>query len=198
MMAENHPNELDLLAYAEGDLERVRRDAVSAHLETCPACAETVGRLELGREALRSAPMLELPARARAEILAGLLAPSPKRRVPVGRLAVLLAVVALLAGLTTAVVVSRPGETSEEGAAPAAEQAPAATATRETAGGEADRTPTVRKVKGPPAEVARLLRRQGYDATVAGSRVEVRNASEAEVRRALAGRPGGLVPVVIP
>jgi anti-sigma factor RsiW len=200
-MAEDHPKELELLAYAEDELDPQLRDGVSAHLETCPACAEAVGRLELGREALRSAPLLELPAPAQAEILANLPTRSRERRVPVTRLAVLFAVVAALAGFTTAVVVLRPEGETEQGASPAAEQAPAGAATEqgaEAGGGEADRMPTIRAVKGPPTEVVRLLRRQGLDARVAGSSVEVLNASPTDVRRALAGRPAGLVPVVIP
>ncbi len=53
-------------------------------------------------------------------------------------------------------------------------------------------------VEGPPREVARLLRRQGFDARVVDSTVLVRDAEAEEVRRALVGRPAGPVPVIVP
>ena len=64
MMAEKHPNELELLSFVEEDLGTGARRDVAEHLVACRTCTEQVRRLEAGREALRSAPSLEPPWRA--------------------------------------------------------------------------------------------------------------------------------------
>ena len=66
MMAANHPNDIELLEYVEGDLDEPARAAVHAHLEDCETCAAEIGRLELARGALRASPLLQLPAGRRA------------------------------------------------------------------------------------------------------------------------------------
>ena len=72
MMAANHPNDIELLEYVEGDLDEPARAAVHAHLEDCETCAAEIGRLELARGALRASPLLELPAGRRQRILESL------------------------------------------------------------------------------------------------------------------------------
>ncbi|MGH3034896.1 MAG: hypothetical protein ACRDON_10160, partial [Gaiellaceae bacterium] len=74
-MTGTHPDELALLGYVE---EGPHDAAVGEHLTACAACAEKVRLLEAGRDALRSAPLLELSEERRARILAAL----PPRRAP--------------------------------------------------------------------------------------------------------------------
>ena len=52
-------------------------------------------------------------------------------------------------------------------------------------------------VKGPADQVATELRSKGFDARVIGDRVEVRNATKAQVERALKSRRSGKVRIVI-
>ena len=59
MMAEKHPNELELLSFVEEDLGAGARRGVAEHPVACRTCTEQVRRLEAGREARCSAPSLE-------------------------------------------------------------------------------------------------------------------------------------------
>src|SRR5918996_2268514 len=77
-MAEKPPDELELLSYVEEELPADARRDVVEHLVACRACAESVRRLEAGRDALRSSPLLELPEERRREAITGL----PERRDP--------------------------------------------------------------------------------------------------------------------
>jgi hypothetical protein len=209
MMDGAHPDELDLLAYVEEDLPGERRVSVAEHVAGCPACADSVRQLETARHALRSAPVLELPEARRAAVLAGL-RERPTRRRPAWRPRIVApalataAVAAVVAGVV--LTVDWNGGAREESArvtAPAAAEeaeeggdagAPASTdgETRSLAAG------AVRSVEGPPPEVARFLRRQGFDARVVDSAVEVRRADPDAVVRALADRPDGPVLVLVP
>jgi anti-sigma factor RsiW len=209
MMDGAHPHELDLLAFVEDELPEPRKAAVAEHLAACAACAESVRQLETGRYALRSAPLLELPEKRRAAALAGL----PARPVRTGwswrpRLVVpalaTAAVVAVAVGVVLTGDVDREQSegaakatlTAEEGAGQdegaAAPEAATTDMSRALSGDE------VASVEGPPAEVARLLRRRGFDAYVADKAVGVRDADPDAVRRALVGRPAGPVPVIVP
>ena len=209
MMDGAHPHELDLLAFVEDELPEPRKAAVAEHLAACAACAESVRQLETGRYALRSAPLLELPEKRRAAALAGL----PARPVRTGwswrpRLVVpalaTAAVVAVAVGIVLTGDVDREQSegaakatlTTSEGAGQDDAAPEAATTTtdssRALSGGE------IASVQGPPGEVARLLRRRGFDAYVADKAVGVRDADPDAVRRALVGRPAGPVPVIVP
>jgi anti-sigma factor RsiW len=209
MMDGAHPNELDLLAYVEEELPGPRKAAVAEHVATCQACADSVRRLETARHVLRSAPVLELPAERRAAVMSGLPGRPTRRRVAWRpRLVAPALATAVVAAVIAAAVISGdwdgdqeeaavPAETAVAEEAEGGEQAPTspAPATGDTRALSAD---VVRSVEGPPAEVARLLRRQGFDARVVDSAVEVRDAEREAVRRALVGRPAGPVPVVVP
>jgi anti-sigma factor RsiW len=206
MMDGAHPNDVDLLAYVEEDLPDPRKAAVAEHVAGCQECADSVRRLEIARQVLRSAPLLEMPAESRAAVLAGLPARAPKRR-PRWRPAVVapaLAAAAVLAVVTGVVLTVdwSDGQQEAGGVAPSpAEQATTeaeAEADTEAAGGE-DRalSSAIRSVEGPPREVALFLRRQGFDARVVDSTVRVRNADPDAVMRALADRPSGPVRVEV-
>jgi len=210
-MAEKHPDELELLSYVEEELPADARRDVVEHLVACRACAESVRRLEAGRDALRASPLLELPEERRREALAGL----PERRDPwrpfrpVRRAILVAAPVAAAAAFVgvfvfAAVQLRGGGEDDADSAGEAAQVA-------EEAGGEAEmdraqdadtsvQTLTqgelVRSVAGPPTEVVRILRREGIPAEVVEGAV-VAESRRGEVTAALAGRPAGPVEVYV-
>ena len=210
MMDGAHPDELDLLAFVEDELPERLKAAVAEHMAVCAACAEAVGQLETGRYALRSSPLLELPEENREAVLADLPA-RPARRGWTWRPRLVvpaLATVAVVA-LATAVVLRADFDRDESEAAKATDTFAAAEEAGQDEGAGAPEAATtdmsralsgnqVTSVEGPPAEVARLLRRRGFDAYVADQAVGVRDADPSEVRRALVGRPAGPVPVFIP
>jgi hypothetical protein len=207
MMDGAHPNELDLLAYVEEDLPDARKPALAEHIAGCQACADSVRRLEAARHALRSAPLLELPAGSRAAVLAGLPARAPKRRLR-WRPAVVapaLAAAAVLAVMTGVFLTAGNGREQGEAAQVSPETAAQATSEADAgaeAGGasEDDKralSSALRPVQGPPSEVALFLRRQGFDARVVDSTIRVRNADPDAVMRALADRPDGPVRVEV-
>ena len=215
MMAGAHPSEIELFEYVEEDLEEAATVTVRAHLETCPACAATVTELEQARRALRDSPLLGLPAARLDAILATLprqerdrpalleFLSSPKRLVAV--LAPVAAVVVAVVALTT----TGGGGDDEEAAREAGKAAPAATMAQAEAeagaatGGALDTVPLeaavppVVSVQGPAKEVVKLLEAVGYQAEVVNGTVEVSGATEAEVRKALEGRPAGDVAVFL-
>ena len=204
MMDGAHPNELDLLAYVEEDLPDPRKAAVAEHVAGCQACADSVRQLETARQVLRSAPLLEMPAGSRAAVLAGLPARAPKRRLRwrPGVVAPALAAAAVLA-VVGGVLLIDPSGREDEAAESAKPTAPATAmeeaAGEDAAGGAEDRTlsAALRRVQGPPSEVALFLRGQGFEARVVGSTVRVRNADPDAVMRALAGRPDGPVRIKV-
>ena len=214
-MAEKHPDELELLSYVEKELPADARRDVVEHLVACRACAESVRRLEAGRDALRSSPLLELPEDVRQEALAGL----PERRDswrpfrPVRRAILVAAPVAAAAAFVGVFVFAAVqvggGEDDADMAGEAAQVA-------EDAGGgggdaaESERVedadtslqalqtqgPPVVSVAGPPAEVVRILRREGIAAEVVDGAV-VADSRAGEVEAALADRPTGPVEVYV-
>jgi prepilin-type processing-associated H-X9-DG protein len=50
-------NEKSLSAYLDGELDDATQEAVADHIETCPACAETLGRLQGANEILPRHPL---------------------------------------------------------------------------------------------------------------------------------------------
>jgi len=213
-MAEKHPDELELLSYVEKELPADARRDVVEHLVACRACAESVRRLEAGRDALRSSPLLELPEDVRQEALAGL----PERRDswrpfrPVRRAILVAAPVAAAAAFVGVFVFAAVqvggGEDDADMAGEAAQVA-------EDAGGGGDAAeservedadtsvqalqtqgPPVVSVAGPPAEVVRILRREGIAAEVVDGAV-VADSRAGEVEAALADRPTGPVEVYV-
>jgi anti-sigma factor RsiW len=210
MMDGAHPDELDLLAFVEEELPEPQKRAVAEHVAGCAACAESARRLETARYALRSAPLLELPEEKREAALAAL----PERSMRRGRSWRPRLVAPVLAGAAVAAIVVGivlTGDFDREEGSDAAKVAATAEEAGQDAGGEAApeagaattdmralMDDEVASVQGPPQEVARLLRRQGFDAHVLDFGVEVRDAEREEVRRALVGRPAGPVPVVVP
>lgn len=211
-MAEKHPDELDLLSYVEEELPAAERQDVVEHLVACRSCAERVRRLEAGREALRAAPLLELPEERRRETIAAL----PERRDPwrsfrpIRRGLLVAAPVAAAAAFVgvfvfAAVQLGGGGDDDADSAGEAAQVA-------EDGGGEAEadraqdagtsvQTMTqqgvlIRSVAGPPAEVVRVLGREGIPAEVVEGAV-VAEARAGEVRAALASRAAGPVEVYL-
>ena len=175
MMAGMHPEELELLAYLEGELDDPRHAEVASHLEACDRCAQELRSVESGRAALRSAPMLELPSgrleamltrcRPRCET-AGLI----RQVLPV---AAALAAVAALAG-GAFVLGTIDGGDDESASAPAQGEASDAggggEAVATTGGATTDKRQSgsvplkAVSVAGSPATVARRLRSDGFDA----------------------------------
>lgn len=203
-MAGTHPDEHALLDYVDGG----RDPAVAEHVETCPACAERVRLLEAGREALRSAPLLELSEERRKVMIAAL----PERRDfwrplrgrvgPAAAAAAALVLVAGIVALATLADGERNGDEGAGGGGAAATQAlesgggdTAGAATTGTRAAAAVGAP-VRRVQGPVEEVVRLLRRDGIPAVRRdGSVVAVGDRDE--VLAILAGRPEGRVAVYV-
>jgi hypothetical protein len=210
MMAGEHPDELTLLAYVENELPATERGALAAHVAACPACAQSVRLLESGRDALRAAPLLELPEATRREVLRGL----PERRerfdflAPfrhgLGRAAPALVALVLVAGVVAlATQVDRGGDDDESGDA-ALEAGGGQTAEEEGAeGGETApsllapqdaRETLVRRVRGPAGEVAERLRFAGFRAVVRDGSV-VAQGDPVELRSLLKERARGRVAV---
>ena len=211
-MAEKHPDELELLSYVEKELPADARRDVVEHLVACRACAESVRRLEAGRDALRSSPLLELPEDVRQEALAGV----PERRDswrpfrPVRRAILVAAPVAAAAAFVgvfvfAAVQVGGDDDADTAGEAQVAEDAGGGGDAAESERVEdADTSlqalqtqgPPVVSVAGPPAEVVRILRREGIAAEVVDGAV-VADSRAGEVEAALADRPTGPVEVYV-
>jgi hypothetical protein len=201
-MAGTHPDEHALLAYADGE----RDPEIVEHVAACPACAEQVRLLEAGRDALRSAPLLELGEERRRELVASL----PERRerwaplwARLGPAAAAAAALVLLGGIVAlATLPNGGGDEAGEGGAPALEAqgeagggAEAPTGTTGTRAADLAESP-VRRVQGPVEEVIRLLQSQGIPAVRRdGSVVAVGDRDE--VRAALTGRPRGRVAVYV-
>jgi anti-sigma factor RsiW len=211
-MAEKHPDELELLSYVEEELPADTRRDVVEHLVACRACAESVRRLEAGRDALRASPLLELPEERRREVLAGL----PERRDPwrpfrpVRRAILVAAPVAAVAAFVGVFVFAAVQAGGDGGDADSAGEA---AQVQDAGGGDAAETgraedadtsaqtlqtqgPPVVSVAGPPAEVVRVLRREGIAAEVVDGAV-VADSRAGEVEAALADRRAGPVEVYV-
>jgi hypothetical protein len=205
-MAGSHPDEHALLAHADREGE----PAVAEHVASCAVCAEQVRLLEAGRDALRSAPLLELGETRRQELIASL----PERRERwasftrrLGPAAAAAAALVLVAGIVALATLAGGGDQEagtkggggqalESGRAEGGGGAAAPTVGKADTGNrtlDAAGVP-VRRVQGPVEEVIRLLQSRGIPAAQRdGSVVAVGERNE--VRAALAGRPGGRVAV---
>ena len=204
-----HPDELELLEFVEEELVEPRKAAVAEHVAACSRCAESVRQLETARYALRAAPLLELPEETREAALAALPERSVRRgwswrpRLAVPAIAATAAVAAVVAGVVLTGGLDREDgrQSAEVATLEAGQDAGAAAGQEESATTDMSRAladDEVASVEGPPREVARALRRQGFDARVVDSTVLVQDAEAEEVRRALVGRPAGPVPVFVP
>ena len=194
MVTEQHPNDLELLALVEAELDGERRRAVRSHVESCPECAATVREVELGRTALHTAPRLELSARGRDAITEAIGREPRERRLYVSpmRLVTIFAPVAAIVVVVVALAnVDLGGDDQADRAGEAAQTAEA----REEGAGADALAGVVVSVQGPPREVAALLRQRGFAARVESGAVVVTGADPASVREALASRPRGAVEV---
>jgi hypothetical protein len=200
-----HPDETQLFAYVEG--EPTAPD-VAGHVRDCAVCADRVAELEAGRDALRAAPLLQLPDRRSRSIFEQLDRSAEERRARVRRLrdgdgwwawspkrlvAVLTPIAAILAVVTVFASTSGTGD-DQAGERAAAGSTTAGAADQESA---LAAPAAVRSVAGTAGQVARFLQQQGLDAEAVDGRVEVRNAGPERVRQALVGIDDGAVPVVI-
>ena len=207
MMAEKHPDELELLSFVEEELDGEARREIGEHLVACRSCADQVRRLEVGRDALRAAPLLELPGDRREEIMASL----PERRDPwrlfrpVQRAIVIAAPVAAAAALVGVFVLGGTqlggGGGDDEDSAEAGQAGETmleeATDAAQEASPEANAAALVRMVQGPAAEVVRRLEEEGIPAEVDPQGNVAAEGRIGEVRAALAGRPDGNVAVYV-
>jgi hypothetical protein len=210
-MTEKHPDQLELLAYVEEELDSGPHRELAEHLAACPSCAEQVRRLEAGRDALVAAPLLDLPEDRRDEILASLPERPDRWKLfrPVKRALVVAAPVAGAAALIGVFVLAGTqlggGGDDDSGsgeAAQVADEAGQATEQRP----EAESAPLrdelagatlVRSAQGPPAAIVRVLEREGIPAEVDSEGRVIAEARAGEVRAALAGRPPGDVSVYV-
>jgi Putative zinc-finger len=208
-MTEKHPDQLELLAYVEEELDPGPHRKLAEHLAACPSCAEQVRRLETGREALRTAPLLDLSDDRKQTILWSLpdrpdrwafFRPVKRALVvaaPVAGAAVLIGVFVLAGtqlggggdddsegGEAAQVADEGAGQTSED--RPEAESAPLA-----------DEPTFLRRVQGPAAAVVRVLEGEGIPAEIDAQGRVIAEARPGEVRAALSGRPPGDVPVYV-
>jgi anti-sigma factor RsiW len=175
MVAGTHPEDSDLFDYVESDLPDERRAEIETHLATCSACSKQVELVTMGRDALREAQFMHLPARRAEGVLANLptQAREPGKRralTPKQLIAVLTPVIA--AAAVVGVLVSSNGTPGQSSAG----RTSAGTEVQGAAGG---------------------LRGKGFDAVAQADRVVVRGASKKAVRTALADRGPGDVQIVV-
>ncbi len=204
-----HPSDIELLELVEGDLDEAAADVVRTHVSTCRECAAEIAAVQSARTTLRATPALRLPDGRLDELIAAL----PHQDVQSGDLRSfirsrkrILAVLAPAAAALAAVVIafavtSGGGEGSDaQEAGGAATQAAAAEAgaaeSLQAAPGEDSLVPVVR-VQGPPRAIVRILRQAGFTARRSEGTVIVVGARPAKVKKALADRPRGDVPVVV-
>jgi hypothetical protein len=200
-MAGTHPDEHALLDYVDGE----REPAVAEHVSSCPTCTERIRLLEAGRNALRSAPLLELGEERRREMLVGLPERAERRSRVFARLgpaAAAAAALVLVAGIVAlATLAGGGGEGSEEGGGAvgggggAAQEAQPGTATTGARAAQ-DVGEPVRRVQGPANAVLRLLHRRGIPAVLRDGSV-LAKADREDVQLALKDRPPGAVVVYI-
>jgi anti-sigma factor RsiW len=203
MVTGTHPNDIELFDYVEGDVTDDRKAELEVHLASCAECAEHVARVTAGRYALRRAQFLQLPPRRREAIFLNL--PEPRRaagRSPAmspKRLLAVLTPIAAVAAVVAALVTTTGNQGGGGGASAvgAAGGTSRATATKESTQLDQSKQGPTLLVAGPADQVAAELRTKGFDAQVVGQRVQVRNATRAEVMRALANRRAGRVRIVI-
>jgi anti-sigma factor RsiW len=207
MVTGTHPEDFDLFDYVEGELPNSRRAEIESHLASCARCAEQVALVQAGRDVLRQSQPLELSPRRRGAIVRNLPAQPKERRgwgISPRHVLAALTPVAVVAAVIL-VLVNVDGNTSEEGAGGfgAGATAEVSSAPTDTSGGGdaqedgATKSGRLLFAVGPTDAVAAELRKKGFVATAVGDHVEVRNATRADVRKALRDRRRGSVRVVI-
>jgi Putative zinc-finger len=215
-MAGEHPSEPTLLAYVEDELDGAARETVEAHLAECEACAADVAFVRTGRETARQAPLLEAPAglgdRVGSEITPPMSARPATARRWLGIVAPVAAALAIAGGIATLAVYTPGGggdDSAGEGAAIAeesagdtggGEEAPGnlGVTGAETAPAEAEKDQAFTlSVAADPEELARELRRAGFDARAEGRTVVVATARLADLRSVLRNYPRGGVRVEV-
>jgi anti-sigma factor RsiW len=201
MVTGTHPEEVDLFDYVEGELSADRRAGIEVHLATCAPCAEQVALVQAGKDVLRHSQFLHLPPHRRDAIFMSLPTQrrAPRRRPGLSpkRLLAILTPIAAVAAVVVALVSSGGvGTNGDEGAGGLAAGGTTLGQAQDQAGGAEAAAPLM-KVAGPASTVADELRRKGLAARVVGNRVEVRDATRAEVQRALKNRRTGRVEIVL-
>jgi anti-sigma factor RsiW len=201
MVTGTHPEEVDLFDYVEGNLATDRRAELEVHLASCATCAEQVSLVQSGKDALRKSQLLHLPPARREAISTSLpgqrRAPGRSPSLSPRRLLTLMTPVAALAAVIVVLVSAGVFETNgDEQGGSAAAGATSQLQAEDRAGG-AEAAAPVMKVAGPAITVADELRRKGFRARAVGNSVEVRDATRAEVQRALESRGTGRVEVVL-
>jgi hypothetical protein len=178
-----HLHELDLLDFADGELDRARRREIEAHLATCPECAASLAEVESGRDALRSSALLQLPPERREAIRRALPVAGPDRirgmTFPHRRLATILAAALVLGGVAAGIIVTGvEGPNFGAGNDNAAEGSTGAAAggfePQPSSGGGRAAQATLAHVQGPAEALAAELRQRGYDARVEEGDVHIR------------------------
>jgi len=96
----NHPGEL-ISAYLDGELARHEIGQLLAHLDGCGRCASELQQVQLVRSAVRSLPLLELPAGLIPEADDELVPLHRNRGFLVGVAAAVVALVIAIAALVT-------------------------------------------------------------------------------------------------
>jgi anti-sigma factor RsiW len=199
MVTGTHPEEVDLFDYVEGELSADRRAELEVHLASCATCAEQVALVQAGKEALRESQLLHLPPARREAISTSL----PEQRRAPGhafaprRLLGILTPIAAVAAVVVALVTSGVLDTNGNDDAGSGAAAGTSQLQMEDQAGGAEAAAPVMKVAGPATTVADELRRKGIRARVVGNSVEVRDATRAEVERALENRRTGRVEIVL-
>lgn len=207
MMQDSHPSDIELLEYLEGDLDETAAAAIREHVTTCETCAPELAEAERARELLRGAPSLRLPDGRLAVMLASLPRQETRSRdvrsfIQSKRRLLLVATpaAAALAAVVIAFAVTSGGGDQSGGAGETAAAQTAGAGAEESLEAApalaADAVPVVR-VQGPPRAIVRLLRAGGFTARRVEGQVIVVGARARQVRRALADRPRGDVPVFL-
>ena len=141
-MNEIHPNDIELLEFAEGDLDEAKAATLHAHVDDCQECLDSLRLMAGGREALRETPLLELPPERLVTTLASLGVQEARERSawlrPRRALAVLAPVTAIVALVAIVSTLDVGTEGSHDAAAPAEVQTLQAEAPSDAPAGRED------------------------------------------------------------
>jgi anti-sigma factor RsiW len=95
-----HPSEL-ISAYLDGELSRTEIEQLLIHLDGCGRCAAEMQDMQVVRSAVRSLPLLELPAGLIPETDADVVALHRNRGFLVGAAAAVVALIIAIAAIVT-------------------------------------------------------------------------------------------------